>query len=74
MLSRPLNLNSAMLGTLAFSRRSIYCCGRVGFKEIGGRRQACIIGDRKYDVVLMDVLAEGFEQVYVQPFVDKPPV
>jgi RimJ/RimL family protein N-acetyltransferase len=69
-----LNLNSVMLGTFSFNRRAIHCYERVGFKEIGRRRQARIIGDRKYDIVLMDILAEEFESVYVRQFVDKPPV
>lgn len=68
-----LNLNSVMLGTFAFNRRAIHCYERVGFKEIGRRRQARIIGDRKYDVVLMDILAEEFEPVHVGQFVDRPP-
>jgi RimJ/RimL family protein N-acetyltransferase len=67
-----LNLNSVMLGTFSFNRRAIHCYERVGFKEIGRRRQARIIGDRKHDVVLMDILAEEFESVYVRQFVDKP--
>ena len=29
-----------------------------GIREIGRRRQARIVGDRRYDVVLMDILAE----------------
>jgi RimJ/RimL family protein N-acetyltransferase len=69
-----LNLNSVMLGTFAFNRRAIHCYERVGFKEIGRRRQARIVGDRKYDVVLMDILAEEFEAVYVRQFIDRPPV
>ena len=67
-----LNLNSVMLGTFAFNRRAIHCYERVGFKEIGRRRQARIIGDRKYDVVLMDILAEEFRPIYVRQFVDRP--
>lgn len=55
-----LNLNSIMLGTILFNERAIRCYQKVGFKEIGRRRQARLIGKEKYDVVLMDLLAEEF--------------
>ena len=68
---RLLNLSSVMLGTFAFNQQAIHCYERLGFKEIGRRRQARVIGSRKYDVVLMDILAEEFESVYVRRFVAK---
>lgn len=61
-----LNLNSIMLGAFAFNERAIRCYHKVGFREIGRRRQARIIGGHKYDVVLMDILAEEFNSVYVK--------
>ncbi len=64
-----LNLNSIMLGTFAFNQRAIHCYKKVGFKEIGRRRQARIIGQKKFDGILMDILAEEFESVYVSQFV-----
>lgn len=63
-----LNLNSIMLGTFAFNKRAINAYKRVGFQEIGRRRQARIIGGKKYDAVLMDILAEEFQSVYVNQF------
>lgn len=59
-----LNLNSIMLGTFEFNQRAIHCYEKVGFREIGRRRQARIIGGRKYDAILMDIVAEEFESVY----------
>ena len=61
-----LNLNSIMLGTFAFNERAINCYKCVGFKEIGRRRQARIIGESKYDGILMDILAEEFTSPYVR--------
>jgi RimJ/RimL family protein N-acetyltransferase len=55
-----LNLNSIMLGAFAFNERAIACYTKVGFREIGRRRQGRIIGGRAYDVVLMDILAADF--------------
>jgi RimJ/RimL family protein N-acetyltransferase len=66
-----LNLNSIMLGTFAFNERAINCYKHVGFKEIGRRRQARIIGESKYDGILMDILAEEFMSPYVQQLLDK---
>ncbi len=64
-----LNLNSIMLGTFSFNRRAINCYKRVGFKEIGRRRQARIIGQKKFDAILMDILAGEFESGYVNSFI-----
>ena len=38
-----LNLNSVMLGVFSFNTRAIACYKKIGFKEIGRRRQARII-------------------------------
>jgi len=66
-----LNLNSIMLGTFAFNQRAIACYKKVGFKEIGRRRQARIISGQKFDCVLMDILAEEFASVYVGRILDQ---
>ena len=55
-----LNLHSIMLGAFAFNQRALNCYRRAGFKEIGRRRQARLIGGVAYDAVLMDILAEEF--------------
>lgn len=47
-----------MLGTFEFNTRAIRCYEKVGFREIGRRRQARIIGNRKFDAILMDILAD----------------
>ena len=68
-----LNLNSVMLGTFAFNQRAIHCYERVGFKVIGRRRQARIIGGVQHDAVLMDILAEEFGSSCVKGLVEQPP-
>jgi RimJ/RimL family protein N-acetyltransferase len=55
-----LNLNSVMLGVFAFNQRAAASYRKVGFQEIGRRRQARIVGGQAYDVILMDLLAEEF--------------
>ncbi len=64
-----LNLNNIMLGVFSYNERAVNCYRKVGFKEIGRRRQARIIGGKKFDVILMDILAEEFKSVYVNRFV-----
>jgi RimJ/RimL family protein N-acetyltransferase len=53
-----LNLKNIMMGMFSFNERALACYRRVGFKGIGRRRQARIIGGKKYDLVLMDMLAD----------------
>jgi RimJ/RimL family protein N-acetyltransferase len=65
-----LNLYSVMLGVIEFNHRAVHCYQRVGFKEIGRRRQARIVGEQKYDVLLMDILAAEFRPKYVGRFLE----
>ena len=64
-----LNLNSIMLGTFSFNERAIACYKKVGFREIGRRRQARIMGAKKFDAILMDILAEEYHSVRLQNLV-----
>lgn len=57
-----LNLHSLMLGVFEFNTRGIEAYRKLGFKEIGRRRQARILGGKKYDIVLMDILSDEFTQ------------
>ncbi len=61
-----LNLNSVNLGTYSFNERAIACYKKVGFKVIGRRREARIIGDTKYDALMMDILASEYETVFLK--------
>ncbi len=56
-----LNLNAISLGVFTFNERAIQAYRKVGFREVGLQRQARIIAGRKYDVLLMDILAEEFD-------------
>ncbi len=64
-----LNLNSVALGVYACNERAIHCYRQVGFKEFGRRRQARIVAGEKFDLVLMDILAEEFDPAYVRGFI-----
>jgi len=66
-----LNLNNIFLGVYEFNKRAIKCYEKCGFKKIGNHRQCKIISGKKYDVVLMDMLAEEFESPYVKKYFNK---
>lgn len=59
-----LNLHSVMLGAFNFNERAIHAYERVGFKTIGRRREARLIGGQAYDVVFMDMLESEFRERY----------
>lgn len=65
-----LNLNSVSLGVFAFNQRAIQAYRRVGFKEIGRQRQFRIIAGQKYDLLLMDILADEFKSPVVSHFME----
>ena len=49
-----------MLGAFAFNERAIHSYQKVGFKEIGRRREARLIAGKAWDVVMMDILEDEF--------------
>ncbi|MCP4134522.1 MAG: GNAT family N-acetyltransferase [bacterium] len=55
-----INMNNIMLFTYSFNKPALKCYEKCGFKVIGTRRKARILGARKYDIVYMDMLAEEF--------------
>ena len=51
-----LNLNNVMLKVFSFNERAIKCYKKVGFKEIGRRRQSYYLKGKFFDEVYMDIL------------------
>lgn len=66
-----LNLNSVMLGCLSLNHRALKCYEKVGFKEIGRRRQARLIANKYYDGVLMDILSSEFNGTFISKIINK---
>jgi RimJ/RimL family protein N-acetyltransferase len=52
-----LGLHNVMLRVFSYNERAIRAYRRVGFREIGRRRQAQRVGGHAHDVVYMDCLA-----------------
>lgn len=60
-----LNLNSIMLIVNSFNERAIKSYEKCGFKLIGKRREAVILGNKAYDEYLMDILSSEFKKSIV---------
>jgi diamine N-acetyltransferase len=56
-----LGLRNVILETYAFNESAIRAYERAGFQTIGRRRDAVRALGRRWDVVLMDAVADGFE-------------
>ena len=56
-----LGVHNVWLDTPAYNAAALRAYTKAGFKEIGRRREAHRLGDRLYDIVLMDCLAAEFE-------------
>lgn len=57
-----LNLHNILLKVFSFNKRAISCYKKVGFKEIGRRRESREIAGKKYDEVYMDILSREFTE------------
>lgn len=58
-----LNLNNIMLAVYSFNERAIACYKKIGFKEIGRRREAYIRKNIRYDDIYMDILRSEFYEI-----------
>jgi RimJ/RimL family protein N-acetyltransferase len=67
-----LGLHNVMLRVFSYNERAIRAYRKVGFKEIGRRRESQRIGARVYDVVLMDCLATEFGASTLAPLLPIP--
>lgn len=55
-----LNLNNIMLSAYSFNERAINCYKKLGFKEIGRRREIYFRNNKRYDDIYMDILRSEF--------------
>jgi len=66
-----LNLNNIMLEVFSFNKQAFHSYEKIGFKVIGHRREALQIAGKKYDEILMDILASEFKSTYIKKIMDK---
>lgn len=65
---RVRNYNSLTLRVLAINKRAIACYEKVGFKKSGVQREAVIFGDKKIDVIHMDILTSEHKTDYLDKY------
>ena len=58
-----LNLHNIMLKVFAFNERAIKCYKKIGFQEIGRRRQSYYTKGKFHDEVYMDILKEDWKKL-----------
>ncbi|MCD6181560.1 MAG: GNAT family N-acetyltransferase [Candidatus Cloacimonetes bacterium] len=63
-----LNMHNILLEVHSFNQRAISCYKKVGFREIGRRREALFFAGRSWDEILMDIIATEFESPYINQF------
>ncbi|MHA1684773.1 MAG: GNAT family N-acetyltransferase [Candidatus Heimdallarchaeaceae archaeon] len=59
-----LNLHRIELEVLEHNPRAIHVYKKVGFKEVGRRRQVRYLEGKYFDSIIMDILKEEFEEIY----------
>jgi RimJ/RimL family protein N-acetyltransferase len=66
-----LNLHSIMLGVFSFNKKAINLYKKMGFKEIGRRRDARLICNKYYDLILMDILDNEFMESRISKYLER---
>ena len=57
---RYLNLHNIFLQVYSFNENAVECYRKLGFREVGRRRQAVYRDMAFHDVILMDILPDNF--------------
>lgn len=60
-----LNLHNVMLKVFSFNERAIHTYKKVGFQEIGRRREAYYAKGKFWDEIYMDILKSEFTREYL---------
>ena len=66
-----LNLNNIHLSVFSYNTSAIRCYKKIGFKEAGRIREARIVGNQKFDIIYMDLLASEFKSPYILSVLDR---
>jgi RimJ/RimL family protein N-acetyltransferase len=64
-----LNLYNIFLKVMEYNKRAIRAYEKAGFKQIGRWRKAVQVAGKRYDFVMMDILADEFESPYIGNFI-----
>ena len=61
---KALNFHNIMLRVYEFNKGAVKCYEKVGFKQMGIRREALCRNLKRHDVVYMDILADEFYKLH----------
>jgi RimJ/RimL family protein N-acetyltransferase len=61
---KALNFHNVLIRVYSFNTRAKKCYEKVGFKEIGSRREALKRENKIYDIVYMDIINKDFYNKY----------
>jgi RimJ/RimL family protein N-acetyltransferase len=59
-----LNLHRIELWVMEYNKRAIHVYEKVGFKEVGRKREAHFLQGIYHDIVVMDILEDEFNEIY----------
>jgi RimJ/RimL family protein N-acetyltransferase len=69
-----LNLHMIYLNYLSFNKRGEKLYEKCGFRHAGKLREARIIGNQKYDLIMMDILASEYQSDFLEKILAPPAV
>ena len=61
---KALNLHNIMLRVYEFNKGAVKCYEKVGFKQMGIRREALHRNLKRHDIIYMDILADEFYKLH----------
>lgn len=64
------NYNNIALYVHSYNKRAIACYEKAGFKKQGVKREALMFGDRKFDLIYMDILSPEHKTDYLSKYFD----
>ncbi|MBY9000471.1 MAG: GNAT family N-acetyltransferase [Candidatus Heimdallarchaeota archaeon] len=66
---RVLNLHRIELWTFDYNQRAIHVYKKLGWKEVGKRREVMFLQGKYHDAIVMDLLQNEFEDIYKEEIV-----
>ena len=66
-----LNLRNISLNVFEYNKPAYNLYKKIGFKEVGRLRKAVEIMGKTYDIIIMDMLKEEFQSVYIKKELEK---
>ena len=66
-----LNLRNISLKVFEYNKPAYNLYKKIGFKEVGRLRKAVEIMGKTYDIIIMDMLKEEFQSVYIKRELEK---